>query len=215
MRKLFFVRFCVLLVIAGIHGALFLVTFQMKAAELIEELPARVMKLTNFEEERLEEIIPPPPIEFPLVIQMTNTTETIADTMVETEEDVPVEIVPDFVPLPESISAPVATVQVQEEYLSMHKISVPPVFSEQDLLKRLVYPTIALRSRVEGIVYLELFVDKQGAVQNIVILKEEPTGRGFGEAAIKAFQGYSGTPAHANGIPVAVRYRYPLRFTVR
>jgi protein TonB len=64
-------------------------------------------------------------------------------------------------------------------------------------------------------VYLELFVDKDGLVRNITILKEDPSGRGFGEAAVKAFQGLKGVPAQANGATVAVRYRYPVRFSIR
>jgi protein TonB len=162
MRKYNLVRLCIVLAIVALHGALLFVTFKMETTEVVPEVPATVMKLTNFEESEPEpEIIPPPPppIVLPPVLYQ-NTTETIAETIVETEDETPPEIVPDFVPPPEAIAVPVAAVQVQEEYLPMHKISVPPVFSEQDLLKRLVYPTIALRSKVEGIVYLELFVDK-------------------------------------------------------
>jgi protein TonB len=97
----------------------------------------------------------------------------------------------------------------------MHRISVTPSFSEEEIRRRLIYPPIAQRSGLEGMVYLELFIDPQGNVLRIIILKEEPQGRGFGEAAVRAFQGLHGTPAEANGTPVAVRYRYPVRFRLR
>jgi protein TonB len=97
----------------------------------------------------------------------------------------------------------------------MHRISVAPVFSESEIKERLVYPPIALRAKLEGMVYLELFVDHTGQIRQITILRETPENRGFGEAAIKAFQGLRGTPAEANGAAVAVRYRYPVRFAIR
>jgi protein TonB len=97
----------------------------------------------------------------------------------------------------------------------MHKVSVAPVFSEREILRSLVYPPIARRAGIDGIVYLELFIDKLGTIRQISILKEDPAGKGFGEAAVKAFQGITCAPAQANGVPVAVRYRYPVRFKLR
>jgi protein TonB len=97
----------------------------------------------------------------------------------------------------------------------MHKVSQPPVFSEEDILKSLVYPPIAQRSGLEGMVYLEIFIDSRGLVQRVDILKENPENSGFGEAAAKAFRGRTCTPAFANGAAVAVRYRYPVRFKLK
>jgi protein TonB len=78
-----------------------------------------------------------------------------------------------------------------------------------------VYPPIALRSGIEGRVILELFIDRTGQVQRITILQETPPGRGFGEAAVRAFEGQRCSPAEANGLPVSVRYRYPVSFRIR
>jgi protein TonB len=97
----------------------------------------------------------------------------------------------------------------------MNKISVPPSFREKEIRDATVYPAIALRSGVEGTVYLELYIDRTGAVKQIKVLKETPPDKGFGEAAMKAFQGIRCTPAYSNGKPVAVRYRYPLRFAIK
>jgi protein TonB len=82
-------------------------------------------------------------------------------------------------------------------------------------MKDLVYPPIALRSGIEGRVILELFVDRTGAVQKIVILQENPLDRGFGEAAVRAFTDRKGVPAYANGEPVSARYRYPVTFKLK
>lgn len=160
------------------------------------EPPLPVMKLTDIRE------APPPPPEVPPVRQ----SEAAAETFIETRE----------LPAPALNPAPpVRSPSTEPDYLPMHLISATPSFSEEEIRRRLVYPSIARRSGLEGMVYLELFIDPQGNVRRITILKEEPQGRGFGDAAVKAFQGLRGNPAEANGVPVAVRYRYPVRFRLK
>jgi protein TonB len=100
-------------------------------------------------------------------------------------------------------------------FLPMHLISVLPKFSEDEIRKKLAYPPIARRAGVEGTVYLELFVDARGLVRSVSLLREDPPDQGFGEAAVRAFTGLRGSPALANGETAAVRYRYPVRFSLR
>lgn len=102
----------------------------------------------------------------------------------------------------------------QEEtvYLPQHKISTVPVIPGNQILSRIVYPPLALKQGIEAVVYLELFIDSTGAVKKIKVLKDP--GHGFAEAAVKALEGIKCIPAVANGKNVAVRYRYPVRFTL-
>jgi len=183
--------------VAAIHVLLlFLIAFNVRTGSQESEENARVMKLTD-----LAEAPPPPPEEeLPLV-------EAIAETMIETET-VPLQTI-------------VATGSLKsndaswDDYLPIHKVSEPPRFNEKDITAALMYPPIALRSAIEGRVILELFVDRNGIVQRITILREEPKDRGFGEAAVKAFTGRHGSPAYANGEPVSARYRYPVSFKIK
>ena len=99
------------------------------------------------------------------------------------------------------------------EYLPPHKISVPPKIPAEQVLRNLSYPLSAKRQRIEGVVYLELYIDKEGTIRRIVVLKDP--GYGLAEAAIKAFEGVRCIPAEANGVPAPVRYRYPIRFKLR
>jgi protein TonB len=203
------VRLIIFLTVAGIH-AVFILFFVMrlKAASVIIEQPAMVMKLTDIQEEDPKPPLPPPPPPPEYTEPASNTVEAIAETIIETDE------APDQIVV-SGIIAPQRMEYTQEDYLPMHRVSEPPVFSEQDLKDRIVYPPLALRAKIEGLVHLELFVDHHGQVQQIRILRENPENRGFGEAAIKAFQGLKGEPAQANGAAVAVRYRYPVRFAIR
>jgi periplasmic protein TonB len=184
------IRTSIFIFAAALHLlVLFFLVF--KTNKIIQETPenARIMKLTDIQE------APPPQPDIPQV-------EAIAEKMIET----------DVAPVQQVLGAGVF---LTETYLAMNQVSVPPKFDSGLVMKALVYPPIALRSGIEGKVILELFVDRAGTVQKIVILKEDPPDRGFGEAAVKAFTDRKGVPAYANGEPVSARYRYPVTFKLK
>ncbi|MDR1904893.1 MAG: energy transducer TonB [Treponema sp.] len=204
-------RFILFLCVAAFHGILlFAVVLRMDTVKREEEKRAEIMKLVDIEEEppppQAPPRAPPPPLAVP------NATESIAENMIASDEapDTPV-VNPNALP-PAS----------DDTYLPAHKISAAPSFSEDEIRRATVYPPIALRSGIEGTVILELFVDSQGFVRDIKVLQEKPPGRGFGEAAVKAFTGKRGKPAQAKtensaaeSVPVAARYRYPVRFRIK
>jgi protein TonB len=174
---------------AALHLAvIFFLVFDTGEYIQITSENAKIMKLTDLAE------LPPDP-EIPQV-------EEIAEVMIET--DIP--------PVQNVVAAGTLSF---ENYLQAHQVSVRPGFDEDAFTSSLVYPPIALRSGIEGRVFLELFVDRTGFVQKVTILREEPEGRGFGEAAVKAFTGRKGTPAYANGEAVSCRYRYPVVFKIK
>jgi protein TonB len=141
--------------------------------------------------------------------------EAIAETMIETEEEPPDQTIVEA----GSITTPAAPRQTADpwaDYLAPHLLSVNPKFPpDSELLKGLIYPPIAKRSGIEGRVILDLFVDRNGIVQHIEILREDPPNRGFGEAAREAFKNIRGEPAQANGEPVSSRVRYPVNFKLK
>jgi protein TonB len=197
MRKINSARLILFALVGLLHGLVILfAAFRITSAAQEPEPAAEVMKLVDLREEA-----PPPPPRRRPAEPVQNTLDPVAQTMVETDEPPPVGI---FAESPPPLAEP--------EYLPMHKISTLPAFSEKEIRDALVYPPIARRSNTEGLVYLELFVDAQGEVRRVTVLREDPPNRGFGEAAARAFRGIRGTPALANGSPVAVRYRYPVRF---
>ncbi|MDR3276871.1 MAG: energy transducer TonB [Treponema sp.] len=202
----------VFLAVAAVH-VLLLVFFAVRMdTDLSAPEPQPVVvKLTD-----LREDIPPPPAPPVDTPPPENAVESIAETMIETDEVPENQVLVDPGTLRESTAwVPGQTGGGEEDFLPMHMVSAVPVFPEREILSALVYPPIALRAGIEAIVYLELFVDHEGKIRNIVVLKEDPEGRGFGEAAVRAFAGIRCKPAEANGVPVAVRYRYPVRFKIK
>jgi protein TonB len=203
MNKLNLTRLIIFGSVALIHAALLMFMVVRMATTIADpEAPLTVMKLTD-----VREAPPPPPLERPRIRQ---TSERVAEKMIETEKTPP----PEEIPQPEDTRQSYLPAET-ENYLPMHKISQLPSFSEADILKALVYPPIAQRSGLEGMVYLEIFIDSYGQVQRVDILKENPENYGFGEAAAKAFRGRTCVPARSNGAAVAVRYRYPVRFKLK
>ena len=192
--NLTYIRIIIFTAVAILHLLIILfAAFKMEVIINIPEPLAGVLKLVD-----VEERTPPPR---PPVEPQRETNDVIAETMIATDEVIP----PAEKPAEEYSSE-------QTEYLPQYRISVLPVLPENEIRSAIVYPPIARRSNIEGTVYLELFIDRYGQVREVRILRENPPGRGFGEAAVNAFMGIRGKPAEANGIAVAVRYRYNLTF---
>jgi len=190
------------LIVALVHVILiFFITFNMKVDAQAKPENARLMKLVDLSEIEPEPPPPPPPEEVVLP-----QVESIAETMVETE------VVPEqIVVAPGTVTTPVEP--SFDDYLPQHKVAKPPHFNQEELMDSLIYPTFAQRSNKEGIVYLELYIDKDGNIQMIKILREDPEGWGFGDAALKTFTGKHATPAsNDKGEPVSSRIRWPVRF---
>jgi protein TonB len=192
-------RVILFIAVAAVHVVLiFFLAFNVNASMGADSEEARIMKITDIEEE------PPPPEE---PEPETAVVEEIAETMIETDTPPDQKVV--------AAGTLITPPRTGEDYLPMHRVSIPPKFDERLITQALVYPPIALRSGIEGRVILELFIDRTGRVQRITVLQENPPGRGFGEAAVKAFEDQRCSPAEANGESVSVRYRYPVSFRIK
>jgi protein TonB len=176
------------LVIAIHVIVLICVKFSVSSAVQEEEKSAEIFKLVD-----VEEFVPPPP---PPVIEkkevVVNSVKT-SENIQETEKEV---------------------VEVQEEidYVPQHKISVIPEIPTKAILSKIEYPKMAMKQGIEGVVYLELFIDENGNIRRVNVLKDP--GYGFADAAIAALEGVVCKPALVNDKPVAVRFRYPVRFVL-
>ena len=76
------------------------------------------------------------------------------------------------------------------------------------------YPRAARRAEREAVVELEFTVGVDGRATDIKVIKEEPKGFGFGEAAIEAVKRWRFAPAKKGGKSVPMRVKIPIRFTL-
>jgi protein TonB len=75
-----------------------------------------------------------------------------------------------------------------------------------------VYPEIARRAGIEGVVFIQILVDKTGKVRDVKIVKGPEM---FHESAKEAAWKSVWRPAIQNQKPVAVWVAYPIRFTLK
>lgn len=186
-----YIRPLIFFVVLLVHVILLLcLNFNNSSKNIEEEKYAEIFKLVD-----VEEFVPPPP---PVVEknQQVVIQPKASETVEETEEEI--------VEIPDT---------EEPDYLPQHKISSVPEIPTKEILSRIEYPQMALRQGNEGVVYLELFIDQNGYIRRVNVLKDP--GFGFAEAALKALDGIVCKPAMANGKPCAVRFRYPVRFTVK
>ena len=211
-------RLILFFIVAALHVLLILfVAFSVDSTASAPMPVAALMRLVDIQE-HYNHLPPPPappaspPPDLTPGPPMSNTQEAIAEYMVETDEEPPPAVIGAFTGPP----GPVTSGGTEEiTYLSQSRITVLPVFPEDQIRRATVYPPIAQRSNIEGSVRLELFIDSQGIIREVRIRQENPPGRGFGEAAVNAFKGIRAAPAEADGVPVAVRYMYNLTFRLR
>ena len=158
--------------------------------ETVDFREAEVFKLVDIQE--YVKPAPVPEIQKKEIVKVSNQPKA-SETIIETKEEVEEE-------------------HEEVEFLPQHKISSVPVIPGREVLSRIVYPPMALKQGIEAVVFLELFIDAKGIIKNIKVLKDP--GHGFAEAAVAALKGVSCIPANVNGQNCAVRYRYPVKFTL-
>lgn len=205
-------RLIIFIFAGALHAFLiFFVAFKMNAVISNEEPAPNVMKLADIREDTPPPPLPPPPPR--KAVPSQKTVSAVAENMIATDEPPADQVIGE----PESAVYNIEPVDIEPaiEFLPQHKISAPPVLFEDQIRKNTEYPAIALRSGVEGTVILELFIDNKGEIRRINVLKEDPSDCGFAEAAVNAFKDITAVPAESNGVTVAVRYRYPVRFKIK
>lgn len=196
-----FIKPLILITVLLIHVfALLLVKFHSYVQEQKKEESYEILKLVD-----IEEFVPPPPPkeEIKEIIPQETVQVAASETVLVTEDEI----------IESAEEVPPNSLPQQIEYVPQHKISIIPEIPTKQILENIVYPALALRQGIEGVVYLELFIDQDGIIRKVEVLKDP--GYGFAEAAVAALEGVVCVPAKANGKTVAVRFRYPVRFTLK
>lgn len=97
-----------------------------------------------------------------------------------------------------------------EDYLAFAEEMPSPQGGLPAIYKRIVYPEIAQKAGVQGKVYLLVFVDENGGVNDVKVIK--PLGGGCDEAAIDAIKNSKFTPGKNKGQAVKVKLSLAIEF---
>lgn len=145
---------------------------------------------------------PPPPPRPPIPIEAP-ADEAVEDVdLASTEIDVSAEIAP----------PPLAMTDPSEEYFIAVEDMPEPIGGLAAIQRNVVYPEIARRAGVQGRVYVLAFVNEQGDVTRVEIIRG--IGAGCDEAAAKAVMNAKFIPGKQRGKPVKVRVSIPIRFEI-
>ncbi|HKL16271.1 MAG TPA: energy transducer TonB [Balneolaceae bacterium] len=83
----------------------------------------------------------------------------------------------------------------------------------ESLYGEIKYPRAAVQAGIEGRVFIQFVVDKDGNVRDEKVLRD--IGGGCGEAALEAVRGVNFSPGKKNGVAVNVQYSMPVTFKLQ
>lgn len=190
--------------------ALLIIAFKyfpkMEKENLKLEGPQELINVEDVEATK-QESAPPPPPKPPIPIEAP-TDDVLEDIEInDTELDVNEEITaPPPPPVEEEEEAePVFFVAVEE--------MPQPIGGISAIQKRIKYPEIARRAGVQGRVFVKAFVDENGNVFKVELIKG--IGAGCDEEALKAVKATKFKPGKQRGKPVKVQVSIPILFKIK
>lgn len=98
----------------------------------------------------------------------------------------------------------------EDPYLPIAAVMPSPVGGIKALYSHIVYPEIARNNGIKGKVYLLVYVNEKGGVDDIKVLKG--IGGGCNEAAISGVNSVKFSPGENNGKPVKVKLAVAINF---
>ncbi len=103
----------------------------------------------------------------------------------------------------------------EEEEEKIHKVveQQPQLIGGLDSLRKLIeYPPMAKQANIEGRVYIQFIVNKEGRVEDPEVLRGP--GAGLNEEALRVIKKARFKPGIQQGHPVKVRYTMPIIFSL-
>ncbi|MFA6978883.1 MAG: energy transducer TonB [Ignavibacteriaceae bacterium] len=101
----------------------------------------------------------------------------------------------------------------EDPYAAFAEVMPEPVGGLEAIIKKIVYPEIAKKAGLSGKLYLLIYVDEKGKVDDVKVIKG--LGGGCDEAAIKAVKESKFSPGKNSDVPVKVKLSLPITFKMR
>ena len=100
----------------------------------------------------------------------------------------------------------------EDPYLPFAQVMPQPVGGLEAIYKHIVYPEIAQKAGIEGKVYVLVYVNEKGGVDDVKVLKG--IGAGCNEAAVDGIKAVKFTPGKNNGAPVKTKLSLSINFRI-
>jgi protein TonB len=186
---------------------LFAVKMEYYPSQQEEAITVAIQEEVYMEEiiQTKQEIKAPPPPRPTVPVEVPND-EIIEDEIIEIDAEFDLGEVFELPPPPRPIEA-----EEEEEEIFVVVEQAPELIGGlEGLQSRIVYPEIALKAGIEGRVILQFVIDRNGNVNNPVVVRG--IGGGCDEEALRAIRTSKFTPGLQRGRPVSVRYSLPVTF---
>ncbi|MFO7723795.1 MAG: energy transducer TonB [Bacteroidales bacterium] len=193
-----------------------LFAFELKQYDKPGMVLTSVAASTDLEEtviqtERQQELPPPPPQQITTVLEIVDNNQDIFDEIEINIEATKETLLQDYAP-------PTQKEQEQEEEIIYQVVEENASFKGGTealfnwLGANLTYPTTARDAGIEGIVYVQFVVEKNGAITNVEI-KQSSLGGGCEEAAVAAVSKMPNwNPGKQRNRPVRSIFILPVHF---
>ncbi len=175
----------------------------IKATKEVLQAPQELIKMQDVQQTR-QENRPPPPPRPPIPIEAPSADALQDVNIASTELDVNANVAPPPPPKEEK------NANAEPQYFVAVEDMPEPIGGIQAIQDKIVYPEIAKRAGIEGRVFVKAFVDKEGNVTKVEIMKG--LGAGCDEAAEKAVKETKFKPGKQRGKPVNVQVVIPIVF---
>jgi TonB family protein len=116
--------------------------------------------------------------------------------------------------------APVVPTEEPIKEEPMTRVEQMPVYSDGDVttaIARLVtYPDIEKENSIQGTVYVQFVVNKEGKVEDVKVIRGVKEGAGLEREAIRAVRSLKPfSPGYQNGKAVSVKMTVPIKFSLK
>ena len=101
----------------------------------------------------------------------------------------------------------------EDPYAAFAEVMPSPIGGLEAVIKRIVYPEIAKKAGLSGKLYLLIYVDEKGQVDDVKVIKG--LGGGCDEAAVRAVKESKFTPGKNSEVPLKVKLSLPITFRMK
>ncbi len=100
-----------------------------------------------------------------------------------------------------------------EAYVAFAEVMPEPVGGIEGIYKKIEYPNVAKKAGIEGKVYVLVFINEGGEVDDVKVIKS--LGGGCDEAVIDAVKASKFKPASNKGVPTKVKLSLAFTFKIK
>jgi periplasmic protein TonB len=205
LRKFYYRSFEISLIISL---ATLIVAFkfspQLSKTELLSEGTQEIINIDEIMNTIQKPEVPPPP----------KAPQIIEASIEDVPDDIILPDITDVKPVPLPDNPPKPKVDLSDEiFIEIFEEFPLPVGGLKTLQEKVHYTEIARRAGVEGTVYIEAKINKNGDVVDVFVKKG--LGAGLDEEALNAVLATKFIPGKQRGKPVNVKMTIPIRFVLK